>query len=71
MKKNFRNTTKVFEEFFASKPSINQKAWGLINDFYNIILTYMDLKNISKAKLQKKPVNPVLQFHKCLIKLPT
>ncbi|HED08021.1 MAG TPA: XRE family transcriptional regulator [Ignavibacteria bacterium] len=54
MKKNFKNTTKVFEEFFASKPSVNQKAWGLINDFYNIILTYMDLKNISKAKLAEK-----------------
>lgn len=54
MKKNLKNTFADIEDFFSSPPSSNQKAWGIINDFYHMVLTYMEKNNISQADLAKK-----------------
>ena len=54
MKKNSKNSYKDVEKFFASPPSSDQKAWGLLNEFYHILLTYMEENNITRADLAKK-----------------
>ena len=54
MKKSSKNILKEINDFFAEAPTSNQKAWGLIHDFYHLILTYMEVKNISKADLAKR-----------------
>ena len=48
------DTYKDGEDFFASPPSANEKAWGIIHDFYHMILTYMEEQDISKADLAKR-----------------
>lgn len=42
------------EDFFAAPPTVNQKAWGMINEFYHLILTYMEREQISKADLARR-----------------
>lgn len=54
MKKSSKNILKEINDFFAEAPTSNQKAWGLIHDFYHLVLTYMEVKNISKADLAKR-----------------
>ena len=48
------DTYKDVEDFFASPPSANEKAWGMIHDFYHMMLTYMEEQGISKADLAKR-----------------
>ncbi|MDY0093668.1 MAG: helix-turn-helix transcriptional regulator [Candidatus Vecturithrix sp.] len=54
MKENSKNLLKEIEEIFSEEPSSNQKAWGIINDFYHFILSYMEKEGISKSDLAKK-----------------
>jgi len=57
MKKNSRNTLQDINDFFGSPPTSNQKAWGIINDFYDLALTYMKEskpKEITKAELARR-----------------
>lgn len=54
MKKSLENLSKEINDFFKSEPTSNQKAWGIINQFYHMILTHMEENNISKAKLAQK-----------------
>ena len=54
MKKNLKNSFQDIDDFFASPPTINQRAWGIIHDFYHEILTYMEKNNLNKAGLAKK-----------------
>lgn len=60
MKKNSKNSLKKdelikkFESVFTKPPSSNQKAWGIINDFYHMVLSNMEKKNISRADLARK-----------------
>jgi len=54
MKKNSKNSFKEIDDFFSSPPTPNQKAWGIINEFYHLILTYMEKNNIKKADLARK-----------------
>lgn len=42
------------EDFFAAHPTVNQKAWGMINEFYHLVLTYMEREQISKADLARR-----------------
>ena len=54
MKKNLRNSVKDVQKLFISPPDAEEKAWGLIYDFYHLILTYMDSENITRAELAKR-----------------
>jgi transcriptional regulator with XRE-family HTH domain len=54
MKKNFKDISKEIDDFFQAEPSSNQKAWGIINDFYHQILTHMEENDITKADLARK-----------------
>jgi len=54
MKKNLKDTCQKVEIFFNESPTTNQKAWGLINHFYHIVFTYMEMNNIKQADLAKK-----------------
>ena len=57
MKKNSRDLSKEikeFEDFFEKKPDAGEKAWGLIHDFYNDILSYMENEKIKKTDLADK-----------------
>lgn len=57
MNKNSKDILKEVEDFFAAPPTSNQKAWGIIHDFYNLALTYMknkEPKEITKADLARK-----------------
>jgi len=54
MKENLKNQYEDIKEFFLSEPTANQRAWGIIHDFYHIILTYMEKKKISKADLARR-----------------
>ena len=54
MKKHLKNAIEEMDEFFVQTPSANQKAWGIINEFYHLILTHMEKQNIKKADLAKK-----------------
>ena len=51
MKKHSENSYAEIDEFFAAPATANQKAWGLLNEFYHLVLTYMEKNNISKADL--------------------
>ncbi|HEY0090387.1 MAG TPA: helix-turn-helix transcriptional regulator [Candidatus Lokiarchaeia archaeon] len=54
MNQNLKDTCKEIDDFFASPPTSNQKAWDIINDFYHMILTFMDKNEISRAELAKR-----------------
>ncbi len=54
MKKNSKSSLKEIEKIFSEEPSVNQKAWGIINDFYHFILSRMEEEGINKADLAKR-----------------
>jgi len=54
MKENSKNSYKEINDFFAEPKTSNQKAWDLINDFYHMVLSYMEKNNISKSDLANK-----------------
>lgn len=54
MKENSKNLLHEIDEIFSKEPSLNQKAWGLINDFYHSILSRMENEDISRADLAKR-----------------
>jgi ribosome-binding protein aMBF1 (putative translation factor) len=54
MKMNSKNSFKNIEDFFEAPPTPRQKAWGLVNKFYHLILTNMEEKGISRTQLAKK-----------------
>lgn len=54
MKKNLKNSLQEIEKIFSEEPSINQKAWGIINDFYHLILSRMEKEGIKKSDLAKR-----------------
>jgi len=54
MNKNSQNLFQEIDDFFNEEPSTNQKAWGVINQFYHLILTYMDKNKISQAELSRR-----------------
>lgn len=54
MKKHSKNISKEIDDLFDHPPTVNQKAWGIINEFYHLILTHMEKQNISRADLAKK-----------------
>lgn len=53
MKKNSQSIYEEVEALFSRIPTTNQKAWGLINDFYHLVLTFMEKNNISQADLAR------------------
>ena len=54
MKTPSKDLFKKIDEFFSEPPSVNQKAWGLIHEFYNLVLNHMEKNEISKAQLAQK-----------------
>ncbi|MBN2769856.1 MAG: helix-turn-helix transcriptional regulator [Spirochaetes bacterium] len=54
MKENSKDLYQEIKKLFNSEPTTNQKAWGLIHDFYHIILTEMEEKKISRKELAVK-----------------
>lgn len=55
MKKNLKdNSFKELYDFFAKEPTLNQKAWGIIHDFYHLVLTRMKKNGITKADLARQ-----------------
>lgn len=48
MKKNLSN---FIENFLEGKPSVNQKAWDIIHQFYHLILTKMEKDNIKRSDI--------------------
>ena len=54
MNKNSRDSFQEFEEFFKAPTTTNQKAWGVIHDFYHMVLTYMNQHGITKADLARR-----------------
>jgi len=54
MSKNSEDTLKRIHEFFSAEPDAEEKAWGLIHEFYHQVLTYMEEKHITRANLSKK-----------------
>ena len=54
MKKNSENILKEVHDFFDAQPNAEEKAWGLINDFYHLILSYMEKQKITRATLARK-----------------
>ncbi len=51
MSKNLENS---INSFFGRKPTINQKAWKILDQFYHLVLTKMEQDNISRADLSRK-----------------
>lgn len=54
MKMSSETSYKETEDFFEAPLTKNQKAWGLINKFYHLILTNMEKKGISRSQLAKQ-----------------
>lgn len=54
MKKNLEDLYKEMDEFFSSPPTVGEKAWGIIHDFYHLALTYMEENNITRAALARR-----------------
>lgn len=50
MKKNSKN----IDDFFGKEPTIGQKAWDIINQFYHLVLTKMEEDGISRADLARR-----------------
>lgn len=50
MNKNLENS---INNFFGGKPTANQKAWKIINQFYHLILTKMEQDDITRADLAR------------------
>ena len=51
---NSDNRTHNLDDFFASPPSSLEKAWDLIGDFYETIMSKMEREGISRADLAAK-----------------
>jgi transcriptional regulator with XRE-family HTH domain len=55
MSKNSKNSfEEEMDDFLAIPPSVSEKAWGLISDFYHLVLTQMENENMTKAGLAKR-----------------
>ncbi|MCK4447466.1 MAG: helix-turn-helix transcriptional regulator [Candidatus Marinimicrobia bacterium] len=54
MKKSSSSISDRINKIFATPPDSNQKAWGIIHDFYHYVLTYMEKNKITKAYLARK-----------------
>ncbi|HCK98489.1 MAG TPA: hypothetical protein DHW42_00065 [Candidatus Marinimicrobia bacterium] len=54
MKKNSKDLLNQIDEIFSSEPDSSQKAWSLVHDFYQSVLTYMTDNGIKRAALAKK-----------------
>ena len=54
MKKPLKNIIKEINDFFEEELTYEDKAWGIIDDFYHYILTYIENKNISRAELARR-----------------
>jgi len=55
MNENSKNScVEEIDDFLAGPPSISEKAWGIISDFYHLVLTQMESKNMTKADLAKR-----------------
>ena len=54
MKKNFKNILKDFNEFFEKEPDAKLQSWSLLNDFYNILIKYMEMNSIKRTQLAEK-----------------
>ncbi|MFA6618642.1 MAG: hypothetical protein WCT23_06210 [Candidatus Neomarinimicrobiota bacterium] len=51
MKKPLSDLKVKFNDFMLEKPGTEEKAWGMIFDYYHFILTCMEKNNISKTAL--------------------
>jgi len=54
MKKNSKDLYKDIDDFFAADFTPNQKAWSMIHNFYQIILTEMKNEGIKRADIAAK-----------------
>ncbi len=70
MKKNSKNTYKEIEDFFLEAPDAEEKAWGMILDFYHLILTEMEIKKIKRADIARKLDISAAAVSKLLNKTP-
>jgi len=50
MNNNLQNS---INNIFGAKPSADQKAWRIINQFYHMVLTKMEEENITRANLAR------------------
>ena len=48
-----KNLQKSINNIFGGKPSTDQKAWGIINQFYHMVLIKMEEDNITRADLAR------------------
>lgn len=54
MSKNLKKSIKEIDDFFAAPPDVEEKAWGIIHDFYNLLLSYMREINLTQSELAQK-----------------
>jgi len=54
MQKNLKTILTEVDDFFREKPNSNQKAWGVVNQFYHLVITYMEENNIKHTQLAEK-----------------
>jgi|AntAceMinimDraft_17_1070374.scaffolds.fasta_scaffold43835_2 transcriptional regulator with XRE-family HTH domain len=48
-----KNLKESINSVFGGKPSTNQKAWGVINQFYHMVIIKMEEDNITRADLAR------------------
>ncbi len=70
MKKHSSNTYKEIEDFFLEAPDAEEKAWGMIHDFYHLVLTEMENKKIKRADIARKLDISAAAVSKLLNKTP-
>lgn len=54
MKKSLKNSLKKFNDFFEQVPNAKTQSWSLLNDFYHLLLSYMDENNINQTQLANR-----------------
>jgi len=56
MKANSQDLSRQIDEIFSAEPDSSQKAWSLIHDFYQQIITYMNATPtpVTKSDLSRK-----------------
>lgn len=48
-----KNLKESINSVFGGKPSTNQKAWGVINQFYHMVIIKMEEDDITRADLAR------------------
>ena len=54
MKKSLKYSLRRFNDFFESDPNAKTQSWSLLDDFYHLLLSFMDKNKINQTQLANR-----------------